>query len=62
MSKQYKSCEHSVLLMKEVITIKIILGSQNNSKKEAIIIALIELGIENFEIESLEVDSYVSSK
>lgn len=62
MSKQYKSCEHSVLLMKEVITIKIILGSQNNSKKEAIIIALIELGIDNFEIESLEVDSYVSSK
>lgn len=62
MSKQYKSCENSVLLMKEVITIKIILGSQNNSKKEAIIIALIELGIDNFEIESLEVDSYVSSK
>lgn len=45
-----------------VVNIKIILGSKNNSKKEAIVLALKELGINDFEIESLEVNSHVSSK
>lgn len=41
---------------------KIILGSKNNSKKEAIELALNELNISNYEIISLQVDSHVSSK
>ncbi len=41
---------------------KIILGSKNKSKKEAIELALNELDINDFEIDSLEVDSHVSSK
>lgn len=41
---------------------KIILGSNNHSKKEAIELALNELNISDFEIISLEVDSHVSSK
>ncbi len=49
-------------LKRMVIDIKIILGSKNNSKEQAIILALKELGIDDFEIVSLEIDSYVSSK
>lgn len=45
-----------------MINIKIILGSKNNSKKEAIKLALNELGISDVNIISLEVDSHVSSK
>ena len=41
---------------------KIVLGSKNKSKKEAIEIALKSLNISNYEIESLEVPSNVSSK
>lgn len=41
---------------------KIILGSNNNSKKEAIELALDELGITNFNTECLAVPSNVSSK
>ncbi len=49
-------------LKRVVINIKIILGSKNNSKEQAIILALNELGIDDFKIVSLEVDSHVSSK
>lgn len=45
-----------------MINIKIILGSKNNSKKEAIGLALNGLDISDFEITSLEVDSHVNSK
>lgn len=41
---------------------KIILGSKNKSKKEAIEIALNRLCIVDFEIISIEVDSHVNSK
>lgn len=41
---------------------KIILGSKNKSKKEAIEIALHSLSIKDYEIESIEVPSHVSSK
>ena len=41
---------------------KIILGSKNKSKKEAIELALNALNISDFEIETLEVPSHVSSK
>ena len=41
---------------------KIILGSNNKSKKEAIELALKKLNIEDAEITLLEVDSHVSSK
>lgn len=42
--------------------IKILLGSENKSKKEAIKIALEEVGINDYEIISVKVDSKVSSK
>lgn len=42
--------------------IKIILGSNNKSKKDSIEIALEELGIYDYEITSVAVDSKVSSK
>lgn len=42
--------------------IKIILGSKNKSKKEAIELALNMLNFSDFEIVSLAVDSHVSSK
>lgn len=45
-----------------MVNIKIILGSKNSSKKEAIELALKGLNISEFEIVSLEVDSQVSSK
>lgn len=41
---------------------KIILGSKNKSKKEAIEVALNKLNISDYEIESVEVSSHVSSK
>ncbi len=41
---------------------KIILGSKNKSKKEAIAIALNSLNIGDYEIEVVEVSSHVSSK
>lgn len=46
----------------EMVSIKIILGSKNNSKKEAIELALNKLGISDFEIPSLEADLHVRSK
>lgn len=45
-----------------MISIKIILGSKNNSKKEAIELALNKINIKDYEITSLDVDSHVSSK
>lgn len=40
----------------------IILGSKNNSKKDSIVIALNELGITDYNITCIEVNSEVSSK
>ena len=41
---------------------KIILGSKNKSKKEAIELALKQLNVSDYEIESIEAPSHVSSK
>ncbi len=45
-----------------MINIKIILGSKNNSKKEAIQLAFNQLNITDLSITMLDVDSHVSSK